>query len=69
MCEWLPHKNTSQSFSPSNPKPTFKACKILNESRAGRRRLPGISFPKLQLQSVVDLIVSVCVSDMQNIFT
>lgn len=31
--------------------------------------IPGISLSKLQLQSMVDLIMSVSISDMQNIFT
>lgn len=31
--------------------------------------IPGISLSKLQLQSVVDLVMSVSISDMQNVFT
>lgn len=31
--------------------------------------IPGVSLSELQLQSVVDLIVSVGIPDMKNIFT
>lgn len=31
--------------------------------------VPGISLSELQLQSVVDLIMGVGISDMQNVFT
>lgn len=30
--------------------------------------IPGVSLPKLQLQSMVDLVLSVGISDVQNVF-
>lgn len=31
--------------------------------------IPGVSLPKLQLQSMVDLVLSVGISDVQDVFT
>lgn len=45
--------------------------KQVNEEKRREKCLviPGISLSKLQLQSMVDLIMSVSISNMQNVFT
>lgn len=45
--------------------------RVKGEKRRGKKPLviPWISLSKLQLQRIVDLIMSISISDMQNILT
>lgn len=80
LCVSLIHKSTSENEMRWNFL-CIKRCaekwnnyrtKEVNGEKKKRKKclvIPGISFSKLQLQSVVDLIMSVSISDMQNVFT